>query len=190
MRVPAFLRSERSQSLTEFALILPLLLVFIFGILDFGRGIYYYVTMQQAVQEGARVAVRYSTPLPNDATVEQAVQAHAVATFLANPCKNGPIYVAGQVPPPNQGWIFITQAQSASQPLTTVQDITTVPPNAPGQEPRNPASGSCSAINPASQNTPLQVTIRYNFVPLTPIIQQLTANSIILTAYAVYRTEY
>jgi TadE-like protein len=190
VRVPAFVRSQRSQSMTEFALILPLLLVFIFGMLDFGRGIYYYVTLQQAVQEGARVAVRYSSPLPNDATVEQAVQAHAVATFLANPCRNGPIYVSGQVPPPNQGWIFITQPQSASQPLTTVQDINSVPPNAPGSEPRNPVSGSCSAINPAAQNTALQVTIRYNFVPLTPIIQQLAANSIILTAYAVYRTEY
>ena len=176
--------------MTEFALILPLLLVFVFGMVDFGRGIYYYVTMQQAVQEGARVAVRDSSPLPNDSTVEQAVQAHAVATILANPCRNGPIYVTGQVPPANQGWIFITQAQSPAQSLTQVQDINTVPPNAPGGEPRNPASGSCSAVNPASQNTALQVTIRYNFVPLTPVIQQLTANSIILTAYAVYRTEY
>jgi Flp pilus assembly protein TadG len=189
-RVPAFLRSQRSQSMTEFALILPLLLVFIFGITDFGRGIYYYVTMQQAVQEGARVAIRDSKTLPNDAAVEQAVQAHAVATFLANPCRNGPIYVSGQFPPPNQGWIFITQPQSAAQPLTAVQDINSVPPNAPGGEMRNPSSGSCSAINPASQNTALQVTIRYNFVPLTPVIQQLTANSIILTAYTVYRTEY
>jgi hypothetical protein len=188
MRIPAFLRSERSQSMTEFALILPLLLVFIFGILDFGRGIYYYVTMQQAVQEGARAAVRYSSPLPNDAAVEQAVQAHAVATFLANPCKNGPIYVSGQVPPPNEGWIFISQPQSAAEPLTQIQ--ATPPPNAPGQEFRSGTVGGCSAINPATQNTPLQVTIRYNFVPLTPIIQQLTANSIILTAYAVYRTEY
>jgi len=186
----AFFRSERSQSMTEFALIAPLLLLFIFMIVDFGRGIYYYVTIQQAVQEGARVAVRASSPLPSDDTVEKAVQQHAIATFLANPCRNGPIYVNGQVPPPNQGWIFITQPQSASQPLTAVQDILTVPPNAPGGEPRNPASASCSAINPASQNTALQVTVRYNFVPLTPLVQQFTANSIILTAYTVYRTEY
>lgn len=189
LHLRTLLGSQRSQSMTEFALILPLLLVFIFGMVDFGRGIYYYVTMQQAVQEGARVAIRDSPTLPSDATVEQAVQAHAVATFLANPCRNGPIYT-GQIPPANQGWIFITQPQSATQPLTTVQDQFTVPPNAPGGEPRNPNSASCSAINPATQNTALQVTIRYNFVPLTPIIQQLTANSIILTAYTVYRTEY
>ena len=189
-KLPKWFRSERSQSMTEFALIAPLLLLFIFGIVDFGRGIYYYVTLQQAVQEGARVAIRDSSPLPNDATVEKAVQDHAIATFLANPCRNGPIYVSGQTPPANQGWIFITQPQSASQPLNAVQDIASVPANAPGGEPRNPANGSCSAINPASQNTAIQVTIRYNFVPLTPIIQQVTANSIILTAYTVYRTEY
>jgi len=191
LKLPKWFRSERSQSMTEFALIAPLLLLFIFGIVDFGRGIYYYVTLQQAVQEGARVAIRDSSPLPSDATVEKAVQDHAIATFLANPCRNGPIYVSGQVPPANQGWIFITQPQSTSQPLSAVQDIASVPPNAPGGESRNPTpGGSCSAINPATQNTALQVTIRYNFVPLTPIIQQVTANSIILTAYTVYRTEY
>ena len=184
-------RSERSQSMTEFALIAPLLVLFIFMIVDFGRGIYYYVTLQQAVQEGARVAVRHSSPLPSDATVEQAVQQHAIATFLANPCRNGPVYVSGQVPPPNQGWIFITQPQSSSQPLTSQQMAPNVPPNAPGGEPRNDnPGGGCSSVNPAAGNAGLQVTIRYNFVPLTPLIQQVTANSIILTAYCVYRTEY
>jgi len=181
-------RSERSQSMVEFSLIAPILLLFIFAIVDFGRGIYYYVTIQQAVNEGARAAVRDSSPLPNDAIVEAAVSQHAIATFLANPCRNGPIYVAGQVPPPNQGWIYITQAQSPAQPLTAVQS--SPPPNAPGGEPRNPVAGSCSAINPASQNAALQVTVRYNFVPLTPLVSQFSANSIVLVAYTVYRTEY
>ncbi|TME15124.1 MAG: pilus assembly protein [Chloroflexi bacterium] len=183
-----YLRSQRSQSMTEFALIAPILFLFIFVMVDFGRGIYYYVTIQQAVHEGARVAVRWSYPLPADATVEQAVQQHAIATFLANPCRNGPIYVPGQVPPANEGWIFITQPQSSSQPLSAIQ--ANPPPNAPGGEPQSGQAGNCSAINPASQNAALQITVRYNFVPLTPFVRQFTANSIILTAYTVYRTEY
>ena len=110
------------------------------------------------------------------------------ATFLANPCRNGPIYVPGQVPPANEGWIFITQPQSSSQPLSAIQ--ANPPPNAPGGEPQSGQAGNCSAINPASQNAALQITVRYNFVPLTPFVRQFTANSIILTAYTVYRTEY
>ena len=47
--------------------------------------------------------------------------------------------------------------------------------------------------NIATTNIPLQVTIRYNFVPITPLVQQL-ANTVnvplVLQAYAIYRTEY
>ena len=52
------------------------------------------------------------------------------------------------------------------------------------------STGSCSATNPAHDHAPLQVSIRYNFVPFTPLIRQITANSIIITAAAVYNTEY
>ena len=52
------------------------------------------------------------------------------------------------------------------------------------------STGSCSATNPAHDHSPLQVTIRYNFVPITPLIRQITANGIIISAAATYRTEY
>ena len=51
-------RSQRSQSLVEFAIVAPLLLFLIFGIVDFGRVIYVYITLSQAVNEGVRVAIR------------------------------------------------------------------------------------------------------------------------------------
>lgn len=47
------------QSLVEFALILPLLLMFSFFILDFSRAIYYYSSLQNAAREGARFGVTY-----------------------------------------------------------------------------------------------------------------------------------
>ena len=40
--------------MAEFALVAPLLLLLLFGIVDFGRVIYIYVTLNQAVNEGAR----------------------------------------------------------------------------------------------------------------------------------------
>jgi hypothetical protein len=34
------------------------------------------------------------------------------------------------------------------------------------------------------------VTIRYNFVPITPLINQFINNNLVITAAAIYRTEY
>lgn len=42
------------QSLVEFALTLPILLLFVMGIFDLGRAVYYYSTIQNAAHEGAR----------------------------------------------------------------------------------------------------------------------------------------
>lgn len=47
-------RSDRGQGLVEFALILTLLLLFIMGILDFGRAFLLYTSLFNAAREGAR----------------------------------------------------------------------------------------------------------------------------------------
>jgi hypothetical protein len=62
--------------------------------------------------------------------------------------------------------------------------------NAPGGEYPAAATGSCSAVNPASNNAPLQVTVRFNLVLITPVIAQATANRIVIIAAAISRTEY
>jgi Flp pilus assembly protein TadG len=50
-------RSESGQSLVEFALVLPMLLVVMFMITEFGRALYQYNILAQATREGARRAV-------------------------------------------------------------------------------------------------------------------------------------
>jgi TadE-like protein len=179
-----YFRSERSQSMVEFALIAPVLLLMVFGIVDLGRVLYFYVTIEQAASEGARAAVRYSTPLPTNAQVQSAVSVHSINMVLGNPCPNGPIPTTN--PPRDSGWIFITQPN----PGSTVVTSQPTPYTAPGGETSAPASGSCSATNPAGGNSRLQVTIKYNFVPITPLIGDAAANNVILQAAATYRTEY
>lgn len=51
------IRDRRGQSLVEFALVLPVLLLLFMGILDFGRAVYAYNTLSNAAREGARVAI-------------------------------------------------------------------------------------------------------------------------------------
>ena len=50
-------RSQRGQALVEFALVLPLLIVVLVGIFDFGRAIYYYTTANNAAREAGRLAI-------------------------------------------------------------------------------------------------------------------------------------
>jgi Flp pilus assembly protein TadG len=180
-----FTDGQRSQSMVEFSIVAPVLLLLLFGIVDFGRVIYIYATINQAVNEGARTAIRASALLPTNADVETSVKQHAVDVSLANPCPNGPV-VGSTTPPANQGWLYITEPDAPS----SVETLSPTLENAPGGQVWSNAAGSCSATNPAHDHAPLQVTIRYNFVPITPLIQQVTANHIVISASATYKTEY
>ena len=48
------INKKRGQSLTEFAIILPIFLLIVFGIFDVGRAIFYYSGIHNAAREGAR----------------------------------------------------------------------------------------------------------------------------------------
>ena len=54
MRNRAAFRSERGQSITEFALVLPLIVLLLFGVIQFGITFNNYVTLTDAVRAGAR----------------------------------------------------------------------------------------------------------------------------------------
>jgi Flp pilus assembly protein TadG len=47
---------RRGQALVEFALVIPIFLLLLFGVVDFGRLIYMNSTVSQAAREGARLA--------------------------------------------------------------------------------------------------------------------------------------
>ncbi len=51
------LDGRRGQSLVEFALLLPVLLVILFGLLDFGRAVFAYNAVSEAARNGSRVAI-------------------------------------------------------------------------------------------------------------------------------------
>jgi len=45
------------QTLTEFALVIPILLLLLLGLFDIGRAVYAYTTISNAAREGARVLI-------------------------------------------------------------------------------------------------------------------------------------
>jgi Flp pilus assembly protein TadG len=54
-RPPAGKLRDRGAAAIEFALVLPVLLLVVFGIIDFGRGLNAQITVSQAAREGARL---------------------------------------------------------------------------------------------------------------------------------------
>lgn len=50
-----WLRSERGQTMVETAMVLPILLVLVFGMIDFGRVFNAWITVTNSAREGARV---------------------------------------------------------------------------------------------------------------------------------------
>jgi Flp pilus assembly protein TadG len=61
--------SDRGSAAVEFALLFPILLLIVFGIIDFGRALNAQITLTQAAREGARLA---AVGQPNVASRTQA----------------------------------------------------------------------------------------------------------------------
>lgn len=57
IRLRSFIKNNRGQALVEFALLLPVLLLIIGGMIDFGFVYHEQLVMTAAAREGARVAV-------------------------------------------------------------------------------------------------------------------------------------
>ena len=62
--LPFTTSDESGQALPEFALVLPLLLVLLLGMLDFGKAFNYWIDTTQIASEGARFAAVNRKPDP------------------------------------------------------------------------------------------------------------------------------
>ncbi len=54
-------RGEKGQALTEFALLIPIFLILLFAIVDFGMGFHSWITVTNSAREGARLGVVQAT---------------------------------------------------------------------------------------------------------------------------------
>jgi Flp pilus assembly protein TadG len=75
--------TTRAQALVEFALVLPVLLLILFVIFDFGRAIYAYNAISNAAREGGRTAI--INQYPDAVRAKAAQQATAVGLPTTDP---------------------------------------------------------------------------------------------------------
>jgi Flp pilus assembly pilin Flp len=62
-RCGKFVRDESGAAIVEFALVMPILALFLFGIIDFGRAFYTMNNLVSAAREGSRLAAVLAAPL-------------------------------------------------------------------------------------------------------------------------------
>jgi len=66
-------RSESGASAVEFALLLPLLMMVLFGIIEFGFALYRQAILTNASREGARLEIVQSIPAITNAQIDAAI---------------------------------------------------------------------------------------------------------------------
>jgi Flp pilus assembly protein TadG len=69
-------RRERGQATVEFALIIPILVLVIVGLIEFGRAFNYWISLSHLANEGARYAAVDRVPTPSGGTFEQQLAAY------------------------------------------------------------------------------------------------------------------
>jgi TadE-like protein len=136
-------RQRRGQALVEFALILPVLLLIIFGIVDAGRLIFTMNTVGNAARSAARVAIVNQSTAGSDTCDTLSATAYPIGCAIASG-------INLSIAPAD---VVVTYRDPA--------DTGTCPPPPPPQPPG--LQIGCLAV--------VQVTGHYT--PLTPIIGQI-----------------
>ena len=116
-----FTRSERGAALIEFALVLPLLLVLVSGIIDFGRALFMLNNLTNSARAGARFAAAKAT-----SDVETAAFQDSVRTFV----RDYIIAMESDAPAVTNDMIGITLTPNGPQPQTIAVTIQDYPFNA------------------------------------------------------------
>jgi Flp pilus assembly protein TadG len=94
--MPSTLGNERGAAVIEFALVAPLLLILVFGIIDLGRA---YSTLNQ-LAASAREGARFAAVLPNpsssaaEAQIRQTVKQFSLRQLGGSPVRDDQIAVA------------------------------------------------------------------------------------------------
>lgn len=108
--LPFARRARRGQGLVELALVLPLCLWILLGIIDFGRAYYYYVAATNAAREGARYWA--SHPTATVADVQSRVVAEALPQVSIDPSR-----ITLNTPAPDQRQVVVQYAFQPIMPL-------------------------------------------------------------------------
>ncbi len=167
---------SRGQTLVEFALVVPVFLLMLFGVIDIGRFVYTDSVLSQAAREGARLA---------------AVEAGHIGWTTADDPGCGS--AGGPVCPANLAALkadLQTAVNRMAAGLGTITNIW-VSCDAPGAAPTGNwttetacTAGHWDAPGTGQTGNLISVHVRYTFTTLTPLVSQLIGGSVQRDAFA------
>lgn len=70
-------RGESGQAVVEFAIVLPVLILLLLGIMEFGRALSALIVLQNAAREGVRYGITVSSDPNSDTLIEDRVRQEA-----------------------------------------------------------------------------------------------------------------
>lgn len=177
MRFPFRKLSRRGQSMVEFSLVAPVLIVMLFLMIDFGRLVYTFGAISWATREGARL-ISLAPQQTTDCTVLKRVEAVGRGFPLApdpnslvgNTDPNNPSgSLVPTTPPSGQGYIYVWPAVATKVPQDTY------------------CAGSPRRVSQTARDVAVQV--EYTWLPLMPLVSSIVP-SITIKTISVVHTEY
>ncbi len=167
-------RGRAGQSLVEMAMVLPILAILTFGLVDFGRGYYFQVSITNAAREGARVAIL------NIYVGPQTPICSSSNSYATCPVQTDANIITA---------VFHELNYSGIPPTS----ITICPPHDSTGSTAGCPDSSNRVDNFVAQNPVnyyVTVNVKYDFQLYTPLMQQLVGNPIHMSVSVQMRTNY
>jgi Flp pilus assembly protein TadG len=170
-------RRARGQTLTEFALILPVFLMMTLVVVDGARVYMAQIALTNGVREAALFAVKgnYNSWCRNPSSSAQKDPSMPVSVT----CPTGVTSLNYGADPGNLAYRIAVEAGGMTLP-----NIVMAQPKC-GLGPGAPATSCNSVANPKF----VTVSATYRFSPLTPMLAQIWGNSIVLSASTTGRVD-
>ena len=107
-------KGERGQALAEFALLIPLFLLLLFSIVDFGMGFYSWITVTNSAREGARLGAVHppldvaGSPCFGKASLNQCIEDRVRdASDLTNEATKMTVTITGEQGDPGESVVVV-----------------------------------------------------------------------------------
>jgi Flp pilus assembly protein TadG len=153
-------KGGRGQSLVEFAIVIPVFLFLLFGLIDVVRLVYLNSTLSQAAREGARTG--------------------SVEASYRGSDDDGCGQLGGPVCPANDSALVSSIQSAANRMMTPFGTVGTLYISCVADD-GTPPTGNWTSANTCSNNSPgsvISVRVTANFTPITPLLGQLLGTTL------------